>query len=138
MKGKVLPILSRYGANWVDIFRSLLRGECWPDSGMDILVEFGPECSLLDIARINRELEEALADGWNMWSSNRQSEIESLPRISRFSEPRLSLYDISSAITSIAEYTRGMDEADFSRNRMAQDAIPRCLGIIGEVIRQLP
>lgn len=73
-----------------------------------------------------------------MWSSNRQSEIESLPRISRFSEPRLSLYDINSAITSIAEHAREMDEADFSRNRMAQDAIPRCLGIIGEGIRQLP
>lgn len=53
MKGKVLPILSWYGASWVDIFRSLLRRECWPDSGMDILVEFAPECSLLDIARIN-------------------------------------------------------------------------------------
>ncbi|MCL4543686.1 MAG: type II toxin-antitoxin system prevent-host-death family antitoxin [Chloroflexi bacterium] len=56
----VLPILQHYGATRAGLFGSVVRGELLPSSDIDILVELGPDLSLLDIARINRELEEAL------------------------------------------------------------------------------
>ncbi|HEY8743574.1 MAG TPA: nucleotidyltransferase family protein, partial [Chloroflexota bacterium] len=56
----VLPILQHYGATRAGLFGSLVRGELLPSSDIDVLVELGPDLSLLDIARINRELEEAL------------------------------------------------------------------------------
>lgn len=60
VREKVLPILQRHGARRAGLFGSLVRGEMRPDSDVDVLVELGPDLSLLDVARINRELEEAL------------------------------------------------------------------------------
>ena len=60
IKAVIITILQRYGATRAGIFGSLVRGEGRPDSDVDLLVELGPGLSLLDIERINRELEEAL------------------------------------------------------------------------------
>lgn len=60
VKQAVLPILQRYGATRAGLFGSFVRGEMQQGSDIDVLVELEPGLSLLDIARINRELEEAL------------------------------------------------------------------------------
>lgn len=60
IKEKILPILKRYHAKRAGLFGSVAKGETNEKSDIDILVELGKEFSLLDIARINRELEEAL------------------------------------------------------------------------------
>ena len=60
IKATIIPILQQHGATRAGIFGSLVRGEGRPDSDVDLLVEFGPGLSLLDVERINQELEEAL------------------------------------------------------------------------------
>ncbi len=60
IKRQILPILLRYGARRAGVFGSLVRGEAREDSDLDVLVELRPELSLLDVARINRELEAAV------------------------------------------------------------------------------
>ncbi|MBI2906500.1 MAG: nucleotidyltransferase family protein [Chloroflexi bacterium] len=60
VKEKAAAILRRYGATRAGIFGSVARGEMGRRSDVDILVEIGDHLSLLDLVRINRELEEAL------------------------------------------------------------------------------
>ena len=43
--------------------RLAARGDAHPGSDVDVLVELGPDLSLLDVARLARELEEALVRG---------------------------------------------------------------------------
>jgi predicted nucleotidyltransferase len=42
------------------VFGSLARGEFSHNSDIDILVQLGDDLSLLDVVRLNREIEEAL------------------------------------------------------------------------------
>ena len=61
IKEKTLPILKRYGARRAGIFGSFARSTTVrKSSDIDILVEMDDDLSLLDLVRINRELEEAL------------------------------------------------------------------------------
>ena len=60
IKEKVLPVLERYRARRAGLFGSVVHGKMDEKSDIDILVELGKDLSLLDVARINRELEEAL------------------------------------------------------------------------------
>ena len=60
IKEKVLPVLARYHARRAGLFGSVVHGEMTEDSDIDILVELNEDLSLLDVSRINRELEEAL------------------------------------------------------------------------------
>ena len=60
IRERVLPILERYGATRAGVFGSLARGELSDDSDVDILVELRNDLSLLDVARLNREIEESL------------------------------------------------------------------------------
>lgn len=61
MKGKVVPILKRYGVSKAGIFGSLSRGEAKKESDIDILVEISKSgVSLLDFIGLKLELEEAL------------------------------------------------------------------------------
>ena len=53
-------------------------------------------------------------------------------------DPRLYLDDILEAITAIAEYTQGVSQEEFLRNRVLQDAVVRRIEIIGEAVNQLP
>jgi predicted nucleotidyltransferase len=60
LSGQILPVLKRFGVKKAAIFGSLARGEGGKESDVDILVEFEPGKSLLDLAGLKIELEEAL------------------------------------------------------------------------------
>lgn len=57
---KLVAITRKYGAVTVALFGSFARGEAGPSSDLDVLVEFEPGRSLLDLVRLERELSEAL------------------------------------------------------------------------------
>jgi len=60
LKGKIIPVLERYDVKRAAVFGSFVRGEQKEGSDIDILVEFEGEKSLLDLAGLKIELEEAL------------------------------------------------------------------------------
>jgi predicted nucleotidyltransferase len=60
IKGKVIPILERYGTKRAAIFGSLAKGEAKTSSDIDILVEIKSDISLLDFVGMKLELEEVL------------------------------------------------------------------------------
>jgi len=60
LKNKIIPILQRNDVKRAAVFGSFVRGEQKEDSDIDILVEFKGEKSLLDLAGLKIELEEAL------------------------------------------------------------------------------
>jgi uncharacterized protein len=60
IKGKVIPILERYGVKKAAIFGSVVRGESKTSSDVDILVEIKNDMSLLDFVGMKLELEEAI------------------------------------------------------------------------------
>ena len=60
IKGKILPVLKKYGVTRAGIFGSVARGEAREDSDIDILVEIESRMSLLDFVGLKLELEEAL------------------------------------------------------------------------------
>ena len=60
IREKILPVLKRYDVIRAAIFGSFARGEMKESSDIDILVEFGAEKSLLDLAGLKIELEESL------------------------------------------------------------------------------
>jgi predicted nucleotidyltransferase len=60
IKGKIIPILERYGIKKAAIFGSLAKGEAKTSSDVDILVEIKSDMSLIDFIGIKLELEEAL------------------------------------------------------------------------------
>ncbi|MDP1695718.1 MAG: DUF86 domain-containing protein [archaeon] len=51
---------------------------------------------------------------------------------------KLYLQDIEECITQIEEYTKGLSEEEFKKNKLKQDAIIRRLEIIGEASRNIP
>ncbi len=57
---KIKSILLDYGAIRVAIFGSYVRGEGKPDSDLDILVNFSETKSLLELVKIERELQEEI------------------------------------------------------------------------------
>ena len=57
---QIISILKQHGATKVGIFGSYARGEATPQSDLDLLVDFDQRKSLLTLARIRRELTEAL------------------------------------------------------------------------------
>ncbi|MEM2914561.1 MAG: nucleotidyltransferase family protein [Candidatus Bathyarchaeia archaeon] len=60
IKDKIIPVLRRYDVKRASVFGSFVRGEEREDSDIDILVEFEGEKSLLDLAGLKIDLEEAL------------------------------------------------------------------------------
>ena len=60
IKGRIIPILERYGIKKAAIFGSLAKGEAKASSDVDILVEIKSNMSLIDFIGIKLELEEAL------------------------------------------------------------------------------
>ena len=60
IKVKIIPVLRRYDVRKAAVFGSFVKGEEREDSDIDILVEFKGEKSLLDLAGLKIELEEAL------------------------------------------------------------------------------
>mgnify|MGYP001068746201 FL=1 len=60
LKHKIIPVLLRNDVKRAAVFGSFVRGEQKEDSDIDILVEFEGKKSLLDLAGLKIELEEAL------------------------------------------------------------------------------
>jgi uncharacterized protein len=57
---EILKIARRNGATNVRVFGSVVRGEARPDSDIDFLVNLESNRSLLDLARLLRELQALL------------------------------------------------------------------------------
>ena len=58
--GKITRALKKQGATKIAIFGSYARGEERTDSDIDVIVEFSEVKSLLELVRMERELQEAL------------------------------------------------------------------------------
>jgi predicted nucleotidyltransferase len=57
---EIMQIAARHGAYNVRVFGSVARGEARPDSDVDFLVNLEANRSLLDLARLLRELQTLL------------------------------------------------------------------------------
>jgi predicted nucleotidyltransferase len=57
----ILPLLERYGVRRASLFGSVVRGDDTPASDIDILVELPDSASLLELAALKVDLEEALS-----------------------------------------------------------------------------
>ncbi|HLZ23147.1 MAG TPA: nucleotidyltransferase family protein [Ktedonobacterales bacterium] len=57
---RIAPILKRHGVAHAAVFGSFARGTATSDSDLDVLVEFAKPASLLDMAALKLELEDAL------------------------------------------------------------------------------
>lgn len=56
----ILEVATTYGAKTVKIFGSVGRGQSGPGSDLDLLVEFKPGYSLLDLIAMKQDLEDLL------------------------------------------------------------------------------
>lgn len=56
----IRTLAKAHGATSIELFGSAARGEDRPDSDIDLMVEMGPGCSLLDLIALNDDLETAL------------------------------------------------------------------------------
>jgi predicted nucleotidyltransferase len=63
VKETIRPILIRNGVIRAGVFGSVVHGTMRPDSDVDVLVELDQSISLLGLARLKRELEEAIGRG---------------------------------------------------------------------------
>jgi predicted nucleotidyltransferase len=57
---EILSTAARHGASEIRVFGSVLHGNDRPDSDIDLLAEFEPGRSLLDVIGLEQELEELL------------------------------------------------------------------------------
>ncbi len=57
-RSKIIEVLEGNGASFIAVFGSYARGTEEKDSDVDILVSFSDRKSLLDLARIEREVSE--------------------------------------------------------------------------------
>ncbi|MBI4546249.1 MAG: nucleotidyltransferase family protein [Gemmatimonadetes bacterium] len=55
---RIVPVLEKHGVRRAAIFGSRARGEAHPASDLDILVEFEPERTLLDLVGLRLDLQE--------------------------------------------------------------------------------
>jgi predicted nucleotidyltransferase len=60
LKNTIRDILEKHGVIKAALFGSIVRGDAREDSDIDLLVEFEPGKSLLDLARLKLELESLL------------------------------------------------------------------------------
>ncbi|MEZ5616379.1 MAG: nucleotidyltransferase family protein [Rhodocyclaceae bacterium] len=59
-RDNLLALASRHHATRIRIFGSVARGEDKPDSDIDLLVDFAPEASLLDLVGLQQDAEALL------------------------------------------------------------------------------
>ncbi|MBI4393265.1 MAG: nucleotidyltransferase domain-containing protein [Euryarchaeota archaeon] len=59
LRGVLVPVLRRQGVRKAALFGSVARGDATSSSDIDVLVELGSDASLLDLATLKLELEEA-------------------------------------------------------------------------------
>ena len=60
VREKIIDILRRNGVKRASFFGSIVRGEMTEESDVDLLVEFESRRSLLDLAHLKNELEDAV------------------------------------------------------------------------------
>ena len=60
LREKIIDILRENGVKRASFFGSIVRGEMTEDSDVDLLVEFEGRRSLLDLAHLKNELEDAV------------------------------------------------------------------------------
>ena len=60
VREKIIDILRKNGVKRASFFGSIVRGEMTEDSDVDLLVEFEGRRSLLDLAHLKNELEDAI------------------------------------------------------------------------------
>jgi uncharacterized protein len=60
VREKIIDILRKNGVRRASFFGSIVRGEMTEDSDVDLLVEFEGRRSLLDLAHLKNELEDAV------------------------------------------------------------------------------
>jgi hypothetical protein len=56
-RDRILAIAAAHGVTNVRVFGSVARGDAQPDSDIDLLVDYPPHFSLLDLANLVNELE---------------------------------------------------------------------------------
>ena len=56
----IVRLARSHGATRVRVFGSVARGQAGPDSDIDLLVNLGADCSLLDLIAIKQDIEDAL------------------------------------------------------------------------------
>jgi len=66
----ILRIAARHGAHNVRVFGSVARGEADAESDIDVLVEFEPGRSLLDLGGLWVDLNELLGGGVDVFTAN--------------------------------------------------------------------
>jgi uncharacterized protein len=69
-KKMIIRIAKRHGAKSLSLFGSTARGEEQKSSDIDLLVEFEKGRSLIDLVRLERELEEELATRFDVVTPN--------------------------------------------------------------------
>lgn len=60
LKALVIPVLRQYGVLRAALFGSIARGDATETSDVDLLVEFGPDKSLLDLIALKLDLQERI------------------------------------------------------------------------------
>lgn len=60
LQKKIRPILLQHGIERAGVFGSYARGEQTSESDVDVLVAFPKHATLVDVVRLNRELESVL------------------------------------------------------------------------------
>ena len=60
IKSRILPVLRRYKVRKAALFGSVVRGETYRDSDVDILVDLDDNSTLLDFVGLKLELEDVL------------------------------------------------------------------------------
>lgn len=66
----ILAIARRYGASDIRIFGSVARGDATESSDLDLIVRFGPECSLFDHGGLLMDLQDLLGVKVDVISEN--------------------------------------------------------------------
>ncbi|HKP52622.1 MAG TPA: nucleotidyltransferase family protein [Chloroflexia bacterium] len=59
-RAEIIRIATNYGARSIRVFGSVARGEATSNSDLDLLVQFAPGYSLLDLIAIKQDLEDLL------------------------------------------------------------------------------
>ena len=77
---EILSMAARHGASDIRVFGSVLHGNDRPDSDIDLLAEFEPGRSLLDVIGLEQELGELLG---------RRVEVLTVGGLSRYLEERI-------------------------------------------------